>query len=93
MRYRSYDPFGDDDGNGKPDKRKGRESEELAVTVNDDDPDTAWLTSQYAIARPRRQGGRRPRPRPRRSPGTSSRSSLNLVGAGSGIDVRVADRI
>ena len=48
--YRSYDPFGDDDGNGKPDKRKGRESEELAITVNDDDPDTAWLTSQYTSA-------------------------------------------
>ena len=30
VKYRSYDPFGDDDGNGKPDKRKGRESEELA---------------------------------------------------------------
>ena len=29
VNYR-YDPFGDDDGNGKPDKRKGRESEELA---------------------------------------------------------------
>lgn len=46
--YRSYDPLGDDNGNGRPDKRKGRESEELAVTVNDADPNTAWLTSVYS---------------------------------------------
>jgi serine/threonine protein kinase len=92
VRYRSYDPFGDDDGNGKPDKRKGRESDELAVTVNDDDPDTAWLTSQYAS--PDLDGkegvglvldlGQ---------PQDVQQLSMNLVGAGSGIDVRVADRI
>lgn len=46
--YRSYDPFGDDNGNGKPDRRKGRESEELAATVNDTDPNTGWLTSVYS---------------------------------------------
>ena len=91
-RFRSYDPFGDDDGNGRPDKRKGRESEELAVTVNDDDPDTAWLTSEYGS--PDLDGkegvglildlGQ---------PQDVQEVSLNLIGSGSAIDVRVADRI
>lgn len=92
VRFRSYDPFADDDGNGKPDKRKGRESEELAVTVNDDDPDTAWLTSQYTT--PDLDGkdgvglildlGQ---------PQDVQQVSLNLVGAGSNLDIRVADKI
>jgi serine/threonine protein kinase len=91
-RFRSYDPFGDDDGNGKPDKRKGRENEELVATVNDEDPDTAWLTSQYDT--PDLDGkdgvglildlG---------SPQDVQQVSLNLVGSGSSIDVRVADKI
>jgi hypothetical protein len=90
--FRSYDPFGDDDGNGKPDKRKGRESEDLAITVNDDDPDTAWLTSQYSS--PDLDGkegvglvldlGQ---------PEDVQQVSLNLVGKGSNVDIRVADRI
>jgi hypothetical protein len=92
VTFRSYDPFGDDDGNGKPDKKKGRESEELAVTVNDEDPDTAWLTSQYATADlDGKEGvglildlGQ---------PQDVQQVSLNLVGKGSNIDVRVADRI
>jgi serine/threonine protein kinase len=91
-KYRSYDPFGDDNGNGKPDKRKGRESEELASTVNDADPDTAWLTSEYST--PSLDGkegvgiildlGQ---------PQDVQQVSLNLVGRGSSLDVRVADRI
>ena len=90
--FRSYDPFGDDDGNGKPDKRKGRESDELAITVNDEDPETAWLTSQYTT--PDLDGkegvglildlGQ---------PQDVQQLSLNLVGKGSNIDVRVADRV
>lgn len=92
VKYRSFDPFGDDDGNDKPDKRKGRESEELAITVNDDDPDTAWLTSQYTS--PDLDGkegvglildlGQ---------PQDIQQVSMNLLGAGSNVDIRVADRI
>ena len=91
-RFRTYDPFGDDDGNGRPDKRRGRENQELAVTVNDDDPDTAWLTAEYGS--PDLDGkegvglildlGQ---------PQDVQQVSLNLVGEGSQIDVRVADRI
>ncbi len=90
--YRSYDPFGDDNANGKPDKRKGRENEELAITVNDTDPDTAWLTSEYS--EPNLDGKEgvglvldlgQPR--------DVQEVTLNLVGKGSNLDVRVADRV
>jgi hypothetical protein len=91
-RFRSYDPFGDDNGNGKPDKRKGRESEDLAATVNDSDPDTAWLTSEYKA--PDLDG--------KEGVGLildlgESRDVqqvvLNLVGRGTDLDIRVADRV
>jgi hypothetical protein len=90
--YRSYDPFGDDNGNGKPDKRKGRESEELAITVNDDDPDTAWLTSQYSSPDLDGKGGVG-LILDLGSPQDIQQVTLNLVGRGTGLDVRVADRI
>lgn len=92
VAFRSYDPYGDDDGNGKTDKRKGRENEELAVTVNDVDPDTAWLTSQYDTADLDGKGGvglildlgeER----------EVQQVSANLVGSGTGLEVRVADAI
>lgn len=90
--FRSYDPYGDDDGNGKTDKRKGLENDELAVTVNDVDPDTAWLTSQYDSAD---LDGK---------PGVGlildlgeekdvQQVSVNLVGRGTGLEVRVSDGI
>jgi hypothetical protein len=92
VSYRSYDPFGDDDDNGKPDKRKGRENDELTVTINDDDPDTAWLTEEYTT--PLLDGkegvglildlG---------APKDVQEVTLSLVGKGSNVDVRVSDRI
>jgi hypothetical protein len=91
-KYQSYDPFGDDNGNGKPDRRKGREGEELAGTVNDADPQTAWLTSQYTSAN---LDGK---------PGVGlildlgqahdvQQVTLKPVGSGTSVDVRVADSI
>jgi hypothetical protein len=91
-KYRSYDPFGDDDGNGRIDKRKGLENDDLAVTVNDEDPDTAWLTAEYQT--PQLDG----------KPGVGlildlgaprdvQQVSLKLVGKGSSVEVRMADRI
>ncbi|MDO8307567.1 MAG: hypothetical protein Q7V58_04310 [Actinomycetota bacterium] len=90
--YRSYDPFGDDNGNGKPDRRKGRENEELAASVNDDDPDTAWVTDEYAGPDlDGKQGvglildlG---------VPRDVQEVSLTLVGRGSNVEVKIADRI
>ena len=89
---RSYDPFGDDNANGRPDKRKGRENEDLTVTVNDDDPETAWLTSEYTSADlDGKEGvglvldlG---------APRDIQQVRLGLVGTGSTVDVKVADRI
>jgi len=91
-KYRSYDPFGDDNGDGKPDRKKGRESQDLAALVNDDDPDTAWLTSQYDS--PNLDG------KPGvglildlGSPQDVQQITANLVGRGSNVEVRVADAI
>ena len=92
VAYRSYDPFGDDNANGKPDKRKGRENDELAITVNDVDPETAWVTDEYSTpALDGKEGvglildlGQ---------PRDVQQVTLNLVGKGSNLDVRVADRI
>ena len=90
--FRSYDPYGDDDGNDKPDRRKGLENEDLAVTVNDADPGTAWLTSEYGTADLDGKAG----------VGLIldlgedhevQQVSVNLVGRGSGVDVRVSDSI
>lgn len=90
--FRSYDPYGDDDGNDKPDKRKGRENEELAVTVNDEEPDTAWLTSEYSTPDLDGKGGvglivdlGEPQ--------EIQQVSVNLVGRGTGLEVRVSDGI
>lgn len=92
VAFRSYDPYGDDDGNGKTDKRKGRENDELAVTVNDVDPDTAWLTSQYDTADLDGKGGvglildlgeER----------EVQEVTANLIGSGTGLEVRVSDAI
>ena len=92
VSYRSYDPFGDDNGNGKPDRRNGRENDELAIFVNDDDPETAWVTAEYTTPNLDGKGGvglvldlGQPR--------DVQQVSLNLVGSGSNLDVRVADRI
>lgn len=92
VAYRSYDPFGDDDGNERPDRRKGRENEEGALTVNDDDPETAWLTDEYGT--PTLDG----------KPGVGlivdlgeprdvQEVTLNLVGRGSSVEVLVSDAV
>lgn len=90
--FRSYDPFGDDDGDERPDRRRGRENEDLAATVNDDDPETAWLTDEYGT--PTLDG----------KPGVGlivdlgeprdvQEVTLNLVGRGSSVEVLVADAV
>lgn len=46
-RGRSFDPFGDDDGDGKPDRRRGRENNSQRALAIDGNPGTAWRTAQY----------------------------------------------
>ncbi len=47
---RSYDPFGDDNGNGRPDKRKGTENDVDAINAIDGNPETGWQTAKYKTA-------------------------------------------
>jgi putative peptidoglycan lipid II flippase len=47
MGARSYDPYGDDDGNGKPDRKKGREGEDQVADAIDQDIATGWLSAAY----------------------------------------------
>jgi len=44
---RSFDPFADANGNGKPDRRKGREGEDLVPFLTDLDPLSEWATDTY----------------------------------------------
>lgn len=44
---RSLDPFGDSNGNGKPDRRKGRENEDQVALLTDGDSSTMWKTEVY----------------------------------------------
>lgn len=91
-KFRSYDPFGDDDGNGKADRRKGQENEDLAVDINDADPETAWTTDEYSSADLDGKAG------------TGivldlgeardiQQVKLGLVGEGSTVEIRVGDKV
>jgi hypothetical protein len=92
LSVRSYDPFSDDDENGKPDKRKGRENEESALLAIDVDPATEWVTETYATADADGKGGvgliidlGQPM--------NISAVTLNLRGYGTDVQVKVADEI
>ena len=89
---RSFDPRGDDDHNGKADNRKGRENDDRAPNAIDADKATAWTSAKYATPDLDGKGG----------VGLvvdlgatqSVRAvSLDFVGAGAPVEVRVADRI
>ncbi len=53
----SFDPYADDNRNGKADGRKGRENEAAVPLVIDGDPVTAWTTSRYGSADGDGKGG------------------------------------
>ena len=53
----SFDPYADDNRNGKADGRKGRENEAAVPLVIDGDPGTAWTTSRYGTADGDGKGG------------------------------------
>lgn len=46
-RGRSFDPLGDDNDDGKPDGRRGRENNADRRLAIDGNPATAWLTDRY----------------------------------------------
>lgn len=47
VKGRSFDPFGDDNDDGRPDRRKGRENNGARALAIDGDATTAWLTDRY----------------------------------------------
>lgn len=88
----SFDPFGDDNSNGKADGRKGRENEEEALLVADGSPATIWTSDRYRSADLDGKGGvglilDLGASVPVRA------VTLDFDGAGTQTEVRVADRI
>jgi hypothetical protein len=47
-RGRSFDPFGDDNDDGRPDRRRGRENNQDRGLAIDGNPATAWTTATYS---------------------------------------------
>lgn len=89
---RSFDPFGDDNRNGKPDGRKGTENADSAALAIDGDGATAWTSGRYRAPDLDGKGG----------VGlvvdlgtsTSVRAvDLGFTGAGAPVEIRVADRV
>lgn len=89
---RSYDPLADDDENGKPDKRKGRENEETAALAIDVDPATEWVTETYTSADADGKGGVG-LIADLGQPMNINSIKLNLRGYGTSVQVKVADEI
>lgn len=89
---RSFDPFGDDNGNGKADGRKGRENDEAAPLIADGDETTAWTSAVYRDADPDGKGGvgvilDLGEQRAIRA------ADLRFTAVGSAVQVRVADEV
>ena len=89
---RSYDPFGDDNGDGRPDRRRGQENEEAAPFVADGDETTAWESERYSDAT---AGGKSGvgvildlgSPQPVRA------AQLRFTETGAPVEIRVADEV
>jgi hypothetical protein len=92
VAVQSFDPFGDDNKNGKADGRKGRENEEEAALAADGTLATTWTSDRYRSADLDGKGGvglvlDLGRSIPVRA------VTLDFDGAGTDTEVRVADRI
>ena len=92
VAVRSYDPFADDNNDGKTDKRKGRENEDDAPLAIDVDPATEWLTDTYSSADADGKGGVG-LIADLGQPMNIDAVSLSLRGYGSDVSVLVADEI
>jgi hypothetical protein len=89
---RSYDPLGDDDGDGQPDGASGRERNPRAQRAIDSDGTTAWLTRKYDAPSVGRKGGVGLIV-DLGSPKEIATVEVDLVGFGTDLDIRVADQI
>ena len=88
----SYDPLSDDDGDGQVDGSQGRERDERAPRAVDADATTAWLTRKYRTPTVGDKGGVGLIV-DLGSPKEIATVEIGLVGFGTDLDVRVADRI
>lgn len=88
----SYDPLGDDDGDGQPDGAAGRERNPRAERAIDSDGTTAWLTRKYDTPGVGRKGGVGLIV-DLGSPKEIATVEVDLVGFGTDLDIRVADQI
>lgn len=89
---RSYDPLGDEDGDGRPDGAQGRERNPRAERAIDSDGTTAWLTRKYDSPSVGRKGGVGLIV-DLGSPKEIATVDVDLVGFGTDLDIRVADQI
>lgn len=87
----SFDPLGDDNGNGKPDGRKGRENEDTVEYVIDGKSDTAWTSDRYKSADLDTKGGVGVILDLGQSKSVRS-VSLAFDGVGTAAEVRIADK-
>ena len=88
----SYDPLGDEDGDGRPDGAAGRERNPRAERAIDSDGTTAWLTRKYDAPSVGRKGGVGLIV-DLGSPKEIATVEVDLVGFGTDLDIRVADQI
>lgn len=91
ISVRSFDPFGDDNRDGKRDRRKGRENEEAVGNIVDGDAATTWRSNSYNAPDAGKGGvgvildlG---------EPQSIRAVDLHFAGVGAAVDVRVADEI
>lgn len=92
VAVRSYDPASDSDGDGIPDGLSGTEREPRAVRAIDADGATAWLTRRYDTPTVGNKGGVGLIV-DLGDPKEIASVEVALVGFGTDLDVRVADRI
>lgn len=88
----SYDPYADDNENGKLDGRKGRENEADVGLAIDGDVATAWTTGRYRSADADGKGGVG-LVLDLGAPHSVNAVSIDFDGAGTQTEVRVSDKI
>ena len=92
VKVRSFDPFGDDNKDGNPDGKKGKENNEEAALAADLDVTTAWHSQSYKSADADGKGGVGLIIN-MGEPHSVSSASLTFEGVGAATQVRVADEI
>lgn len=92
VKVRSFDPFGDDNKDGNPDGKKGKENNEEAALAVDFDITTAWHSQNYKSADADGKGGVGLIIN-MGEPHSVSSASLTFEGTGAATQVRVADEI